>query len=349
MGTGWGVTVLSLRTTRARVESDDLVVKSLGADALFGGYWRQPFGFWRDLRALVAQAEAAVGWKTYDLILAAWAFPAGYVARGLSARHEGPPYAIWSLGSDIWRARRNPVYRRALRHILRGAALLLTDAPSLAGEIESVCGRSNIHVCPALAPAPGECRPPSEPRSGEVAFVGRYECNKGPDVLARALRILHRELDVEIPCTFYGAGSLEPKLLKWTVGLPKVSVKGPLARTDLFELLPRISALVIPSRRESLPSVLYDAMQAGTPVVVSDSGDMKALATQRYAPDGYWVFPSGDAGALAKQLRHVSASARSSPSGCALRQPFDPVAYLHEALELLQRMMLKAREERGAR
>jgi glycosyltransferase involved in cell wall biosynthesis len=58
-------------------------------------------------------------------------------------------------------------------------------------------------------------------------------------------------------------------------------------------------AVLIPSRQESIPVILSDALQLGRPVIVSDVGDMGTLVRRHHAGI---VVPPGDSHALAEAM-----------------------------------------------
>jgi len=132
-------------------------------------------------------------------------------------------------------------------------------------------------------------------RDGDrVGFVGRLVPEKGVlDVLSFGERLL---------CV--GAGPLEPKVR--ASGAEIV-----VARTvaDLIGQLERMAVLVVPSRttrgwKEQFGRVAVEAMAAGVPVVVSDSG-----ALPEVVGDAGIVVPEGDRAALTTAVDRATAEA----------------------------------------
>jgi len=56
-----------------------------------------------------------------------------------------------------------------------------------------------------------------------------------------------------------------------------VTIEGPVDEYRMAALLEKCDTLIIPSRVESIPVVLSDALQVGCNVIVSDVGDMGPL------------------------------------------------------------------------
>lgn len=231
-----------------------------------------------------------------DACLAMWALPAGYFA-AVASRRAGVPYAVWALGSDIWAYERNPLLEPLLRRILRGADALYADGRELCGRVESLAARSCHFLASArvLRGTPGPLVLDSE--APHLLFVGRYELNKGVDILIDAMRLLAEE-GVRAQLHVFGGGSLRQLLEERvrSMGLGGVVHIGGYADINtVIAYMHHCSFLVIPSRIESIPVVLSDALQMRIPVVATDAGDMGTLV-QEYGVGE--VVPAGDPVAL---------------------------------------------------
>jgi len=117
---------------------------------------------------------------------------------------------------------------------------------------------------------------PSDRSSRRIAFIGRLVPMKGPDVLIRALGVLHREKS-EIDCLIAGDGEadyvaeLNALAAKELGAQPTIKWIGTIR--DVFPLLRTSSLLIVSSDREALGRVIFEAWDAGTiPVVFAGSG-----------------------------------------------------------------------------
>lgn len=210
-----------------------------------------------------------------DGIIALWGLPSGLFAKW-GSRISGAPYVLWLLGSDVWRASEIPFGVSTLRKAITGAVRTFADGRKLAMEAENLTGRP-IEFLPSIRRLP---EPSSRPDiSGDALFVGRYHRNKGPDVLVDAIAIL-KGRGQSIRLAMHGLGDMEQKLRDRVrrKGIDQeVSVLPPIDAQELADRLASARFLIIPSRIESVPLVLGDAVQSRTPVIVSDVGDMGEL------------------------------------------------------------------------
>jgi glycosyltransferase involved in cell wall biosynthesis len=119
-----------------------------------------------------------------------------------------------------------------------------------------------------------------DPQKSHYLFIGRYHPNKGPDILLEAIRLIDRETLSKIQFHFFGTGPLEGDLKRSVsqYGLKdEVTIEGPVDEYTMTALLVKCHTLIIPSRVESIPVVLSDALQVGCDVIVSNVGDMGPL------------------------------------------------------------------------
>ena len=244
--------------------------------------------------------------RPFDHVIAMWAAPAGLLAARHRRRHA-TPYTTWCLGSDIWNYGRHPVLKHILKRVIRASDLVYADGLELAESVRKLASRA----CPFLASSrrldqalvrdlelPGD-RP-------HFLFIGRYHPVKGVDVLLEAM-------------AEYRSGGGGGHLHLFGGGPDEASVRARAGESDLrdavsvggfadeetyLSYLKACDVVVIPSRMESIPLVLSDALQMGKPVIVSDAGDMGALLREH--PAGR-VVACGDSGALARAMADLVA------------------------------------------
>jgi glycosyltransferase involved in cell wall biosynthesis len=239
-----------------------------------------------------------------DLALACWAIPSGLWALFLKWLH-GIDYAVWCLGSDIWEYGKGPLKRALLRLILRKARTIYADGYKLKEDVELLSGKkchfmSTSRCLPGKVSAKAEI--PAEKRN--YLFIGRYHPNKGPDVLMEAIAALVPTVRTRVYFHFFGVGPLRGALEQFTVKKrisDVVSLRGRIDESGAVAYLRACAALIIPSRIESIPVVLSDALQAGCPVIVTDVGDMGHLVRKHGAGI---VVPPESPEEMAKAIEH---------------------------------------------
>jgi glycosyltransferase involved in cell wall biosynthesis len=104
----------------------------------------------------------------------------------------------------------------------------------------------------------------------------------------------------------------------------RVSVGGYTTAEMVVSYLAACDCLVIPSRLESIPVILSDALQMGKPVLASDVGDMGDLLREH--PAGL-VVPAENPIALAEAMREMATTDRGRfiPHIRALAETFNLV------------------------
>ena len=191
-----------------------------------------------------------------------------------------------------------------------------------------------------VALAPAAARPGWAGGGPVIGFAGRLEPRKGVlDLLRAAPAVLERHPDARF--VLAGGGELErdrgyrAELDAACDGLgDSVTLLGPVP--DATALMPWFDVLAVPSLREPFGTVAAEALAAGTPAVVTDSGGMKEYVTDLCGA----VVPPSDPVALAGALLGVldrapqmadAARAAAAPFA-ADRVAATVAAVLHEAL-----------------
>ncbi len=216
-----------------------------------------------------------------DHIFALWTLPCGGWAKA-AGKKNGVPYSTWALGSDIWSLGKIPLVRTKLRHVLAGASSCFADGYLLKDEVEALSARrcyflpstrnidSNVHTST------------SGNKPYNLAFLGRWHHNKGPDILLDALALLTESDWKRInEVRFFGGGPMESDVRKKVdalkcLGKP-ITLGGYLDKVQAVDLIAWADYLMVPSRIESIPVIFSDAVKVGTPMVATPVGDLKLL------------------------------------------------------------------------
>jgi glycosyltransferase involved in cell wall biosynthesis len=291
-------------------------------------------------RAMLAGERAArrllAGAERPDVMLAFWLVPAGLWAARAGARHS-VPFAVWALGSDVRRVRRLPGGAAILRHVARRAAHVYADGFALKEELDSIGVASEFLSSARQLPLAAT----AVATRWEIGFAGRLAEVKGADLLAEAMdRVFARR---PFRAAIAGAGELEGRLRATRVfragALEFLGVLGPGAMVDFYAAC---GAVVIPSRAESVPLVLGEAVAAGRPVIASAVGDMAELVPRL---DLGLTIPPGNVEALASAIElHLETPLRLSPAGAAkLLDRLDPVAARRRLIADLEALATRSR------
>jgi len=137
-------------------------------------------------------------------------------------------------------------------------------------------------------------------------FLGNHTANKGLDTLLEACHL------TRLPCKLVVGGAIRSQLehskLLNAHNFEKIKYKvcftDYLTREDLRALYYAVDAFVFPSKADTLPLVVIDAMATGLPVIASDVG---GVSYQVDSSTGRLIRP-GDAYALAMAIDELSSS-----------------------------------------
>lgn len=158
------------------------------------------------------------------------------------------------------------------------------------------------------------------PRGGtRIGWVGRVSPEKGPDVLIDALARLARP---HVQLSVVGDG---PSLKAVQARATGLGVGGQVTWhglvPDAGRLLAAFDVLVLSSRTEGTPIILFEGIAARVPVVTTAVGGIPAVVTEREAV----LVPSEDPGALARGIARTlddRAGARARATAASERVGF---------------------------
>ncbi len=235
-----------------------------------------------------------------DFALALWALPSGHWLSQF-ARANPLPYAVWCLGSDVQVWGRRPVGKGLVTRVLSEAACVYADGYALAEEAAMLSGRP-CRFLPTFRPLrrAATAFDPQEPVRPYILYFGRMSRDKGVDTLLDAAKRLPPAFPSRIVLCGPPAPGFDPhaEIASRSLG-DRCTYLPPQPPALLAELVRGAATVVIPTRRDSIPLVLGEAIQMGTPVLCSDLPDLCAVLS-RYHVGG--VFPTGDPAALARAI-----------------------------------------------
>ena len=226
----------------------------------------------------------------------------------LTSALGGPPYSFTAHGSDIMN---------------RPAQIGLPDTVGRAAFVVTVSSYGRSQVCRWIPHALwervvvvrcglerdyGTLGTPS-PASGSrrLLCIGRLSAEKGQLLLVEAVAKLALA-DEHVELTLVGDGAMRPAIqsLIDRHGLNhRIVITGWLDAGGIQAQLREARALVVPSLSEGLPVVIMEAMAMGRPVIAPYLAGIPELVID--GKNG-WLFPAGDAAALARAISVCLAS-----------------------------------------
>ncbi|HET7694622.1 MAG TPA: glycosyltransferase family 4 protein [Vicinamibacterales bacterium] len=260
---------------------------------------------------------------TWDLVHA-WEEP--YVAAGAQIAAAAPPSArlVYSTFQNIAKAYPWPLSSFERQSMSRADGWIafgelvhatLRSRDGYAGKPSRVItpGVDTRRFRPDAAAGAQTRRELGWPESARVVgFLGRFEPQKGLDLLCRAVEALA----IPWQALFVGGGSLEPALRAFADRHPsRVRVVTGVKHGDVPRWLNAMTLLCAPSQtttswKEQFGRMLVEAMSCGVPVVGSDSGEIPYVIA-----DAGTVLPEGDAEAWTAAI----ASLLDDPLECRRR------------------------------
>ena len=131
-----------------------------------------------------------------------------------------------------------------------------------------------------------------------LLYVGALTYRKGIHILMEAMRRLP---DLNVRVRLVGDGPMADTV--WNANLGNVELAGPRFGADLAREYRQAGAFVYPSLHEGMPTALLEAMWHRLPLVATDVGANRLLATRQTGQ----LIPPNDAAALEGAIRHLDA------------------------------------------
>jgi len=201
----------------------------------------------------------------------------------------------------------------------RTADLVLVNSRAIGDEVRRIhhAPGSRVELLhPGIdAPSEGPALPPSRlqafrslfAKPGEllVTFTGRMDLEKGIDTLINAFALLRRRRP-DVRLALAGRGVLQPMIEEH---LEKLGLKGSVSlpgylEGEVLSAFYQVGDIhVCPSHYEPFGLVVLEAMRAGMPVVVSDTGGLRDIVS---APRTGRRAPPRDPAALASALEELA-------------------------------------------
>jgi len=238
------------------------------------------FDFFSIISVLFAGYRAAkkyVKQNEVDFIFGAWAVPAGLWAFLLKKQYN-ISYGVWALGSDIWDYGKKKILKYVVKSVLTNSDIIFADGFQLINEISNLSSRKSFFLSTTRVINHIDIVKPDLDKSKKhFLFIGRYHKNKGIDILLKSIAILDDEIKKCSHFHIFGGGPMKDELKQIINNYDLKSLVTFNSYADNITAASYLSAcdaLIIPSRIESIPVVLSDALQFGCHLIVTDTGDM---------------------------------------------------------------------------
>lgn len=280
-----------------------------------------------------------------------FSMPVSMTLLALRARRR-MPYVVRTCGmldrySLEQRPRLKRIYFRALeRHNLAAAARLHVSTPLEADAVRALDLGPPICVIPQGVDAPPPPTHPA-PHRGYVLFLSRIARKKGLDLLVRAfasIAVERADLDLVIAGPDERGHQQEIAELVRSLALEgRVRFTGFVHGTKKGDLLAHAAAFALTSHDENFGVVVAEAVQAGTPVVVTDRLGLAPLVVEHDAGEVVSLDVEAITAALRTVLRRGKEGYRAGTASMA--RTFD-WAVAAERVEEMYRAILAERPRR---
>jgi glycosyltransferase involved in cell wall biosynthesis len=187
-----------------------------------------------------------------------------------------------------------------------------------------------------------------DPSARDLLFLGMLRSLKGIDVFLRAIARLRHEHGRKVTAHVIGQTDEMVRYigLARSLGIEEqVSFHLPKPTREAFAMT---HGLVVPSRAESMPYVVLEAIAAGLPIVATRVGGVPEI----FGPRADELVPPGDAAALAAAIDRMLADPEQAARDAEARRewllPRFHIDVMQEQVEKLYRMILDHKAARTA-
>jgi glycosyltransferase involved in cell wall biosynthesis len=230
-------------------------------------------------------------------------------AAALSAvRAEVPEARVCIYSAQNILKRYPPPFRQLQRRALRAATAAYPCSTEAGAVLRSNGFAGAVHVIPlgVTVRSDGAPRENSGARPLRVGFLGRLEPYKGAELALRAFVTAAADLDALLEIV--GAGSERPSLERCAAELgvtARVTFTGAVSQADALARIAAYDVVLVPSLstprwKEQFGRITAQALEAGTPVIASNSGSLPEVLG-----DCGELFEEGDLAELSESLARL--------------------------------------------
>jgi len=258
------------------------------------------------VEALRVWAQAQHQREPFDVILAYFVYPAGYLATVLG-EVLGIPVVCSCRGNDI--SKEMFITPEIIAAVLTRSTRLIFVSASLLHMADTLvpCRAKATVVANAVDSTlftPDTSAIPAAPRAVVVGTSGLMRWKKGIDLFLPLIRTLCAMHDVQILVAGYGLDAAIDQYMsdfaeRYDLG-QQLEITGPLPHQQMVQALRRMDLYVNTSYQEGMPNGVLEAMACALPVVATD-----ADGTPDLVQDGVtgYLCPMGDLDTLVARCR----------------------------------------------
>ena len=177
----------------------------------------------------------------------------------------------------------NPLTKFLMRKTVLAAELSLYQTTAQVRFFESINPGKVVHF-PNHRKMPREMEPRKSPVAKRFVFIGRLEPAKGTDDLIEVFSAMSDEIELDL----YGEDNLDFENRFGTSD--RIRYLGMFEHSEVFNVLQKYDALILPSLYEGQPGVIIESFLAGLPVIATsipgvldivDNGETGLLVTPK--------------------------------------------------------------------
>lgn len=231
------------------------------------------------------------------------------VVGGVAARLLRKPSLTTLWGEDVTRAHDSWLYRQLLGWCLRLNQRVVAVSGAMQQQVKTMFPQfaHKISYIPNAVEDVllRESRQDAQFTELRILYVGSLIARKDVATAVRALAQLAQAGCRQWTFTVVGSGEEQSALQKLAAehGIERqIQFVGAVAPGVVADFYRKADVFVLASRSEGMPSVVLEAMAMGLPVLATDIAGVRELIEP--GREG-WLFPVGDAPALAAHLQHL--------------------------------------------
>jgi glycosyltransferase involved in cell wall biosynthesis len=227
------------------------------------------------------------------------------------------------------------IYQAVLRWLFGSPAVIISPSRWLLSEHEKrgFFKKSAAKVLPNYFTEAGFREPEvkSENSTFTFLYVGQIEKHKGVGLLVEAfLKLLAKE-NTKAELSIVGSGSQAEEIKKMIGGNKEVKMLGRKNEGEVRDLMGAADCLVVPSLcYENSPTVIYEAVAAGLPVIGARIGGI----TELIEAAGGILFAPGDENSLLEKIREIIGNSEEISQIRAKEADYPRIDYISQITQL---------------